>query len=281
MRESVGATTDGLRLAVTTLSITPAPPPRTVDRRRAGVAMVAAPLVGLALGVAAACGVYLARQVLGLGHGGHGFGGDPTLVPAVIGISLLALLTRGLHLDGLADTADGLGSMKPAQQARAVMRSGDVGPLGVVSIVLVLLVQVSALAQAIADHHGTAAMLVACLASRCCLTVACRTGVVAAEETGLGAMVAQSVRRWVAAFTVAGCVGLAALVAQADVHTDDRRFETGQAMAAVLVAVLLTEILRRHCSRRLGGLTGDVLGFIVEVGMGSALLVMAVIPPTS
>ena len=62
-------------------------------------------------------------------------------------MALLAVATGGLHLDGLADTADGLGSRRPADQALEIMRRPDAGPLGVATLVLVLLVQVSALAS--------------------------------------------------------------------------------------------------------------------------------------
>ena len=69
------------------------------------------------------------------------------LLGAALAMVLLALATGGLHLDGLADTADGLGSRRPADQALEIMRRSDAGPLGVATLVLVLLVQVCALAS--------------------------------------------------------------------------------------------------------------------------------------
>ena len=56
------------------------------------------------------------------------------------------MLSRAIHLDGLADTADGLGSGRPPADALAIMRQSDVGPFGVATLVLTLLIQVSALA---------------------------------------------------------------------------------------------------------------------------------------
>src|SRR3982075_4623765 len=126
----------GLRLAVTLLTAIPlnggrgggsAPP-----RRAAAAAMTWAPVVGLLLGAAAAAVLELAAR----------WGRTGPLLAAVLAVAALALLTRGLHLDGLADLADGLGSRRPAGQALASMKRSDIGPFGVVTLVLTLGVQV-------------------------------------------------------------------------------------------------------------------------------------------
>ena len=65
---------------------------------------------------------------------------------------LLALLTRGLHLDGLADTFDGLGSYAPPERALAILKSPEAGPLGVSAIVAALLVDAAALSALVARH---------------------------------------------------------------------------------------------------------------------------------
>ena len=178
---------DALRLAFGTLTVLPTPPPRVVDRRVGSWAMTLAPLVGLVLAVPAGLLLWLA-------------GGDRTATPALppapaaaLTVALLAVLTRAMHLDGLADTADGLGSGKPAPQALEVMRKGDVGPFGVVTLVLVLLVQVLALAELVAEGHGVAALVPALVASRLVLPVACLRGVPAARRDGLGQAVAGTV----------------------------------------------------------------------------------------
>ncbi|WP_344957450.1 adenosylcobinamide-GDP ribazoletransferase, partial [Actinomadura miaoliensis] len=151
-----------LRLAVTLLTVVPLPA-GPVDRRTAGRAMLAAPLTGLIVGGGAAA-VLLAGDLAGLAA-------PPR---AALAVAATAVLTRALHLDGLADLADGLGSRRPADAALDVMKRSDIGPFGVVTLLLALLVQVTALATA---PDAVAAVLVAAVAGRLALPWACRTGV--------------------------------------------------------------------------------------------------------
>ena len=138
----------GLRLSVTLLTVIPLRDPVTEpSRATAAAAMAWAPAVGLLLGVIAAAVLVVADHPLGAGP----------LTAAALAVAALALLTRGLHLDGLADLADGLGSGKPAPVALDIMRRSDIGPFGIVTLVLTLLIQVAALAQA--ETAGAAADL--------------------------------------------------------------------------------------------------------------------------
>ncbi|MFI6923597.1 adenosylcobinamide-GDP ribazoletransferase [Nonomuraea spiralis] len=238
--------THGLRFAIGTLSAVPVRVER-VDREVAGRAMVAAPAVGLALGAAAGLPLLLP---------------GPPLLGAALALGLLAVLTRGLHLDGLADLADGLGSGKPAAAALDIMKKSDIGPFGVMTLVITLLVQAAAL-----TGTGYAALVTACVAGRLALTWACRASVPAARPGGLGAMVAGTVSDLAAWLTT-----LAALVVTAGVGLATGTWVPPFALAAGLVAALL---LLRHARRRLGGITGDVLGALVETGTATALAVSA------
>ncbi|MYR56245.1 adenosylcobinamide-GDP ribazoletransferase, partial [Streptomyces sp. SID625] len=87
----------------------------------------------------------------------HLLGAAP-LLAAVVTAAVPAVLTRGLHLDGLADTADGLGSGKPAADALRIMKQSDIGPFGVITLLFVLLAQVAALTQAYADSWARGAL---------------------------------------------------------------------------------------------------------------------------
>lgn len=171
---------DGVRFAFGTLTVLPARITRW-DRPAARTGMACAPLAGLAVGLLAAVpGVLLLL-----------LGGGPLLAAAVT-VAVPAALTRGLHLDGLADTADGLGSAKPAEDALRIMKQSDIGPFGVVTLLLVLFVQVAALSEAYADSwiRGALAAVTAAVTARLAMTLASREGVPPARPEGLGAAVA-------------------------------------------------------------------------------------------
>jgi len=256
---------DGLRLALTTLTIAPVRRPRVLDRRTAGQAMELAPAVGVLLGLLAALVVYGAR----LAH-------VTSLLSAVLGVTLLALLTRGLHLDGLADLADGLGSYRDPESARAIMKSPEVGALGVVAVVLTVLVQVAALQACVLHGRGTASLVLAVATGRLAVTAACRR-TPAPSGLGLGALVATTVRRGVTSVWTLGFVVVGAAYATLD--KDTAGSDLAQAVrtaAAVLVALLVARLVRRHAARRLAGVTGDVLGALSEVATAVALVVLSV-----
>lgn len=250
---------DGLRLAVTTLTVLPVRGPAVVDRATAARAMTLAPVVGLGLGLLAAGALLTVHAVTG----------DAALA-AVAAVAALAVATRGLHLDGLADTADGLGSGRPAAGALEVMRRSDVGPFGVVALVLVLLAQVAALAVATDDGRGPAAVLLAVAVGRAAVVLGCGRDVPAARAEGLGALVAGTQPRAVA---LAWALGLAVLAAGLGAPEGPAAALRGA--AAVAAGLGAAALLLRHCRRRLGGTTGDVLGALVEAATTAALVVLA------
>ena len=253
---------DGLRLALTTLTVAPVRAPESLDRPTAGRAMTCAPLVGLLLGLVATA------VLIGFQH----FSSAP--LAAVLAIAALAFLTRGLHLDGLADTADGLGSYLPAERARAVMKQPDVGALGLVTVLFVVSVQVAALLACIDGGRGAESLLLAVVTGRVAVTAACTRRTPAATETGLGALVAGTVATW-AALVLIGLTVVAALIV--GLLADTGGVAAGfRAVAAVTSALLVAEALRRHAVRRLGGITGDGLGALVEVTTTVVLIVMAI-----
>lgn len=245
---------DGLRLAVTLLTAIPLrDEPGDVPARRASAAMSWAPAVGLLLGAAAAATLWIFTHYA---HAGP-------LLAAVIAVAVLALLTRGLHLDGLADLADGLGSRQPAGAALAIMKRSDIGPFGVVALVLTLLVEVAALARADEIGRGMPAVIAAAVAGRLALTWACRRGVPAAPGSRLGALVAGTVHPAVP--ITLSVAAVAAAVAYRPILG-----------VAVAVGLAVAAGLAWHAVRRLGGITGDVLGALVEVTTAVCLLVAAV-----
>ena len=251
----------GLRLSVTLLTVIPLRGPVSEPSRdTAAAAMTWAPAVGLLLGGIAAAVLVVADHPLGAGP----------LTAAGLAVAALAVLTRGLHLDGLADLADGLGSGQPAARALDIMRRSDIGPFGIVTLVLTLVIQVGALAHAEAagGGRGPAALIAAAVTGRLALTWACRRGVAAARQEGLGALVAGTVRPVLAA-------GITLIVLAAGVSVVRTDFTLPLAVVAGLAAAFA---LQRHAVRRLGGITGDVLGALIETAATVTMVVAAMGP---
>ncbi|WP_309096450.1 adenosylcobinamide-GDP ribazoletransferase [Streptomyces sp.] len=251
---------DGVRFAFGTLTVFPVRVTRW-DREAARGGMLCAPLAGLAVGAAAAA-TGLVLLLLGAG----------APLAAVAGVAVPAALTRGLHLDGLADTADGLGSGKPAEDALRIMKQSDIGPFGVIALVLVLLAQVAALAQAYEASwaRGACAAVVSAAVARLALTLAARAGVPAARPEGLGAAVA-GVLPVRAALGVTVAVTAVAAAAGAALGP----YDVVRGVLAVLLALAAAEALLRHCVRRFGGVTGDVFGGLAETAATVSLVVLS------
>ena len=232
--------------------------------------MLLAPLVGLGLGLLAAAVVLAARQLFGASA-------EARLLAGLAAVAIFAWATRGLHLDGLADTADGLGSGREPDGALAVMRRSDIGPFGVVVVALVMAVQVVAVAACVRHGRGTEGLILAGAVSRTAVVMGTARGVPPARPDGLGAMVAESVPAgaWVlwgvATAVLAGAYG----------WMDEGAGPVGacRAVVAVVAGLAAARLFLGRCVRRLGGVTGDVLGALVEVSAAVTLVVVATVVP--
>jgi adenosylcobinamide-GDP ribazoletransferase len=218
-----------------------------------------APLVGLVLGVGAAGVAVLGARWIS------------PLTGAVLAVAVLAVLTRGLHLDGLADTADGLGPLRDRDRALQVMHQGDVGPFGVVTLVLTLLLQVACLAALLTADLGWLALVVAVVMGRVAMARAGLPGVAVSDGSSLGRLVVGTVSpRWLAGWGLVVAL-LVAVGASGDPAVVGRL--AGGAAAGLGAA----ELLHRRARSRLGGVTGDVMGAMNEVATTTTLLVAAAV----
>lgn len=264
-----GSPGDSLKLAFGTLTAFPVSPPTSVEAPVPGRAMALAPLAGLVPGLA---GWVVAFAALRLGFS--------SLVVAVMVVGVFALATRALHLDGLADTADGFTASYDRGKALNVMRRGDSGPAGVVMLVVVLGLQVAALSQLLVvarvasseawpgDLAAASVVLAVAVTARIAIPVICRSGVASARPDGLGAMVAGSVATPVLGLSLVGTALVAALVGEA------AGLSWWAGPAAVAGAALAAQALTWRATQRLGGITGDIIGAGVELGAAVALLVL-------
>ena len=250
---------DALRLSVGTLTIVPSGSIAEIDRRTAARAMIIAPLAVLPLATAVALLGWLARAA-----------GLPPLAVGLLVVGGLALGSRALHLDGLADTIDGLGSGWTAERSLTVMRRGDVGPMGVVALIIVLGLQAVSIGELV---HGLAGALLVGLvvcSSRAALCLICVRGVPAAREDGLGAAVAGSVPR-----SAAVACWITVLLIMAAVADWSGRSPISGALATAAAASAVGLLVYR-CVRRLGGVTGDVMGAGIEIAF-TVMIVMMII----
>jgi len=246
---------DGIRLAVGTLTALRIPPPRRVDHSVAGRAMVFAPLAVVPLGLLVALVCWGGRELQ-----------LAPLAVAAVAIGALAMGSRALHLDGLADTADGLTASYDRERSLAVMKSGNTGPAGVAILVIVLGIQIASLANLVDRPYGPAlAGILVCL-SRAALPLVCMKGVPAGRSDGLGVTYTQTVPRVIA---VAVWIAAAVVCAAA--------FELAQipwwhGLIAAAVAVAVVGLLIARSVKRFGGVTGDTFGASIELSLAALLI---------
>lgn len=207
------------------------------------------PLVGLLLG-----------GVLTLAHWGLSQLFPPLLTAALV-TTLWAALTGGLHLDGLADCCDGLLAATSRERRLEIMRDPRTGAFAVVGVVLFLLLKVMALAALPAAQP---ALLLAPTWARWLLLWGARQPL--ARPSGLGADFA------------AGLTGRNQALALLLPLLLFLPFFTLQTVLAVLAAVAATGWLIHLARQRLGGVTGDVYGLVVEVSELVILLAYTATP---
>ncbi len=181
----------------------------------------------------------------------------PWLVAALI-VAVWALLTGGLHLDGLADCGDGLLAAMPPERRLEIMRDPRLGTFGGVSLMLHLLLKTFAIA-ALPVPSIMALLLAPTIARWLILIVAKQPS---ARPGGLGAAFAQGLQRNV--YAGAAILPIVLII-----------LGSWRAIVAVALAHLAALLIIRLARSRLGGVTGDVLGLTVEATELITLLVFA------
>ncbi|MFB3879926.1 MAG: adenosylcobinamide-GDP ribazoletransferase [Armatimonadota bacterium] len=219
--------------------LTIAPVPSSAHGGSLGRAVVWFPAVGALVGLALAGADWCGRTLW-----------DPYVAAALM-IAAGIVLTGGLHIDGLMDTADALFSRKSPERMLEIMRDARAGALGVAAGVAVLALKLAAFGHLAGEQHWRV-IAITPVAGRLAIVVA--LGVFPyARESGTGAAFAAETRwgRAVTALAVAMVISFALLSL------------TGVVLVSAGIVVAL--LIGAYMSRRLGGLTGDVYGAINEV----------------
>ena len=205
--------------------------------------------------------------VVGFAIGGLLVGANWLILPWIVRplcdallITLLALITGALHLDGLADVCDGLAARGGRERFLAVMKDSQVGAVGAVGLVLGILLKWQALVAVPTELKWQALLLFPVLARFG--QVLTMTGARHARQDGLGAAIARGTgaATLFLAFATAASAGFYLL-----------GLKGGVPLAAVC---MLTCAGRMFFQRKLGGLTGDTIGCISEL---NEIMVLAVI----
>jgi adenosylcobinamide-GDP ribazoletransferase len=226
-----------LARALRYLTIAPIPAGAHVEPATLGRAAAWFPLIGLLLGLVVAAG----DRVIGLVF--------PSLLDALLAVTLWKLLTGGLHLDGLADCLDGLVGRDAGDRLR-IMRDSRIGAFGTIGLILFLLLEVAAVSELAPATRWRVFVTAPALARAMPPLIAWVFPL--ATPLGQGAMFRSGLTRArvVIALALGGAIAVAAL---------------GLAGLLVVALALLAGLgLGRFYTSRLGGVTGDVLGAVIE-----------------
>jgi len=178
---------------------------------------------------------------------------------SVILVSLLTFLTRGLHLDGVGDTFDGLGAGGDRDRMLSVMDDSHTGVFGLTAIVLVLLLKIHALESIEADRWRT--LLVALILGRWAM-VLLAYGSKAAKD-GLGSRLIDHLQT--SHFLFATLLTLLLVVA----------IFRGNGIIMMAWAAVFTTLSKSYFHRRLGGVSGDTCGAVGELSETSVMVLLA------
>jgi adenosylcobinamide-GDP ribazoletransferase len=210
------------------------------------------PLVGLVIGLLLALGYYLLSFLF-----------TKSLV-LWLTIGLLALLTRGLHLDGLADTMDGLASGGSREKILEVMRDSRIGAFGVISLILLIGAKYFALDQ-ISTQSIPYALILMTVVGRNSMVLVCYRSPYARTGEGLGKPFTENLGTRELTFSLLSAFGIALLTMGIN------------GILVFLEICLFSLVYRFYFIKKLGGVTGDILGMANELSELLCLILLIIL----
>jgi len=227
-------------IALQFLTRLPTPSLRDIQEREFGASMVYYPWVGLLLGIIFALTILFATKFL------------PHSVSAVILLILWVFVTGGLHLDGLADSADAwVGGYGDREKTLRIMKDPACGPIAVAVVVLTLLLKYSALLELISAGALTAIIAAPIVARASTLLLFLTTDYV--RVAGLGSAIKKYLPQRTAYLHLALSFSLVLYLTW------------GKGITLLLIVLIIYYGLRRLMINRLGGTTGDTAGAMIEI----------------
>lgn len=209
------------------------------------------PLIGLLIGLLAVPVMWFMQMVF------------PPVVVAVLATTLLLVMSGGLHLDGLADTADGFFSSRPREEMLVIMRDSASGAMGVIALIMVLLLKITCLSSLSGQLLKVIVLMP--VAGRFAIVLMMALLPYARSQGGLASLFYSRRSRIVAClafvFFLVVCWGVAA----------------GTGLVVAIVVVLLVLLFSLYCQKKIGGATGDTLGAVCELAETGVTLVFTAV----
>jgi adenosylcobinamide-GDP ribazoletransferase len=225
------------------------PWPRRTDRSpdEVGPAAIFFPVIGFLLGLILVLVNFLLEAFA-----------TPALSSVML-VTLLALLTRGLHLDGLGDTFDGLGAGGDRERVLHVMDDSHTGAFGLIAIVLLLFFKIHAI-ESIENERWRALLVAPILGRWAMVLLGYRSQ---AAKPGLGSTLIDHLETEHVVFATF----ITLLSAAAILH--------GAGIATMIWVAVFSIASKKYFHRRLGGVTGDTFGAVGELSETSVLVLFA------
>jgi adenosylcobinamide-GDP ribazoletransferase len=240
--------------ALSFLTILPVGQIRLSEEKDLARSMAFFPLVGLVIGLLLALGYYLFSFLF------------PKSLVLWLTIGLLALLTRGLHLDGFADTIDGLGSGGPKENILEVMRDSRIGAFGVISLILLIGGKYLALDQISNSSVPYSLILMTVMGRQSMVLVCCRSSY-ARPNGGLAKPFTENLGYRETAWSLLSAFGVTLL------------FMGVKGIVLFFGIGLFSLGYRFFFMKKLGGVTGDILGAANELTELLCLILLVILEP--
>jgi adenosylcobinamide-GDP ribazoletransferase len=237
-----------LAIAFNLLTILPVRAPDEWNPGDSGLAAGWYPFVGLVIGALVATAYTLLGWIFS------------PLVTAALALTLWVILTGGLHLDGLADCCDGLFHASNPERRLEIMKDSRMGAFGGIGLILALVLKISALASLPSDRAVPAILFALSLGRWFCILAGFQP---LARPGGLGADFASGLHR--SALLWGGLIPVALAI-----------YLGWQGILTLGITFLGILFLLRFARLRVGGVTGDVFGLVVEVAEILTLIVLGV-----
>ena len=229
-----------LLAAIQFLTVIPFPKSFTGGENELEKCMPFFPVVGLLIGIVIAAFDHVMGFIF------------PPLPASVMTVIAMTAISGGLHMDGLADTADGFFSARPRERVLEIMRDSRTGVMGVLAVLFVILLKVSLLISLFPPLRPGIIVLMP-LAGRCSFVVMMTALPYVRREGGLATAFGVG-KSWLNVLWTSAFLLAAGWLAG---HW--------MGLAASFSALLMAALFSVYCFRKIGGYTGDTLGAGCEI----------------